>query len=119
MQDQKMLCTGQLNYKEIEFIFIFDGDELRLIPPKDKQREIEEQWFGTPVATGVYIPNIPIVEESHLFGFCNESGRKMVFLTKRGNYISIYGNHLLGHSFVLTINVIAYVVFKYDRSTID
>ncbi len=119
MKDQDMVYTGQLTYKGIEFTFVFDGEELRLIPPKEKQREIEEQWLETPIAPGTYIPNTPVIEDSHLFGTCSESGRRMVFLTRRGSYIATRGNHSLGYSFVLTINIIAYVVFKYDRNSID
>ena len=119
MKDQDTLYTGQLTYKEIEFTFVFDRKELWLIPPKDKKQEIEEQWLGTQIAPGLYTPNIPVMEDSHLSGICNESGRKIVLLTKRGSYIATHGNHLLGYSFVLSIKVIAYVVFKYDRSTID
>jgi len=114
-----MIYTGQLTYKGIEFTFVFDGEELRLIPPKEKQREIEEQWLETPVAPGAYIRNTPVVEDSCLFGTCNESGRRMVFLTKRGSYIAARGNFFLGYGFVLVIKVIAYVKFKYDRNSID
>ena len=49
MKDQDTLYTGQLTYKEIEFTFVFDRKELRLIPPKDNKQEIEEQWLGTLV----------------------------------------------------------------------
>ena len=28
------LYTGYLRYKEIDFAFVFDGEELRLTPPK-------------------------------------------------------------------------------------
>lgn len=37
--------TGQLNYKDILFTFVFDGSELRLIPPADKSSEIEFSGF--------------------------------------------------------------------------
>ena len=32
--------TGILNYRDIDFNFIFDKKELKMIPPKDKQRDV-------------------------------------------------------------------------------
>ena len=39
--------TGTLSLKNIEFTFVFDKQELRLIPPQDKKREVIESWFLT------------------------------------------------------------------------
>lgn len=39
------LYTGTLEYKDILFGFVFDKKELRLIPPKDKKRNIHQEWF--------------------------------------------------------------------------
>lgn len=41
--------TGTLTYKQIEFSFVFDGEELRLIPPKDKHQEVND-LFGCSIA---------------------------------------------------------------------
>ena len=54
MKDDYMIYTGQLTYKEVEFTFVFDGKELRLIPFKDKRDEVNENWLRTPLANGVY-----------------------------------------------------------------
>ena len=34
------IYTGQLKYKDIDFAFVFSGEELRLIPPEDKRQEL-------------------------------------------------------------------------------
>lgn len=120
MKNQDILFTGQLTYKEIEFTFVFDGEELRLIPPKDKKQEIKEKWLHTQPKQGIYIPNTPMMEESYLSGICNESGRKIVFLTRQNSNITTYGIPSLSHSFVLSVKVIAYIVlFKSNHSAID
>lgn len=48
------LYTGKLTYKDIEFDFVFDKSELRLIPPKDKIRETHK-WFEKELQPGAYI----------------------------------------------------------------
>lgn len=107
-----MIYTGQLTYKEINFTFAFDGTELRLIPPQEKRDKIENEWMRTSIEKGMYILNIPILEERYLFGMCNETGQKIIFLTKKGSYIG-------GRSSSLTVEVIAYIMYKYDRPSID
>lgn len=47
--------TGTLEYKGIEFFFIFDGTQLSLIPPKEKRNEIEWHWIHAEIKPGVYI----------------------------------------------------------------
>ena len=107
-----MIYTGQLTYKEINFTFAFDGTELRLIPPQEKRDKIENEWMRTSIEKGMYILNIPILEERYLFGMCNETGQKIIFLTKKGSHIG-------GRSSSLTVEVIAYIMYKYDRPSID
>lgn len=47
--------TGTLTYRQIEFSFVFDGEELRLIPPKNKHHEVH-MWFMKPFRKrGVYV----------------------------------------------------------------
>ncbi len=119
MKDNRPIFTGQLTYKEIEFTFVFDGEKLRLIPPKDKRDEVNENWLRTPIANGVYSSSIPIMEEDHLCGIFNETNQRIVFLVRRGSYLTPRGNYLMGGNYVLTTNVIAYILCKYDRRKID
>lgn len=38
--------SGVCTYRDIDFTFIFDGDELRLIPPVDKKETIRMDWIN-------------------------------------------------------------------------
>lgn len=119
MKDQDMIYTGQLAYKEVDFTFVFDGKRLRLIPPKDKRDAVNEDWLRTPLSNGAYTLNTPVMEEDYLCGICNETNQKIIFLVRRGDYLTPHGNHLLGGNYVLVTKVIAYILCKYDRKLID
>lgn len=119
MKDNRVIYTGQLTYKEVEFTFVFDGKELRLIPPKDKQDEVRKNWLRTPLTNGAYTLNTPVMEDDHLCGICNETNQKIIFLIRCGNYLVPHGNYLLGGNYVLVTKVIAYILCKYDRKSID
>ena len=45
--------TGKLQYRDVDFSFVFDGQELRLIPPDNKKREIELDWLMTNIGNVV------------------------------------------------------------------
>lgn len=119
MANQGKVYTGYLTYKDIEFSFVFDGKELRIVPPKDKRDEVNENWLRTPIANGAYSPNTPIIEADYLCGICNETNQKIVFLVRCGGYLTPQGNHLLGGNYVLSTNIIAYILCKYNREKID
>ena len=103
--------TGALTYKEIEFSFLFDGKELRLIPPKDNDHEVH-MWFMKPLENGVYTFGEPVyIEEEYLIGKCNENGQKIIFLPKHSN-VGRYNS-------VLIVNIEAYIIQKYEREWID
>lgn len=105
--------TGKLQYRNVDFSFVFNGQELRLIPPDDKKHEIAMEWLMTPIGKGVYtFGNAIKMDEPFLIGQCNENGKKMIFLTQNGGNIGSYNS-------VLLVNVIAYIVCKYDREQID
>jgi hypothetical protein len=40
MATELNIYTGQIKYRDIDFLFVFDENELRLIPPRDKKREV-------------------------------------------------------------------------------
>lgn len=56
--------SGRLVYREIEFVFVFDGKELRLIPQDEKEDEIQAEWLyareriETPFLIGKCIENL-------------------------------------------------------------
>lgn len=105
--------TGKIQYRNVNFTFMFDGQELRLIPPDDKKNEIEMKWLMTPIGNGTYtFENSLRMDEPFLIGRCNENGNKMVFLTQMGGTIDSYNS-------VLLVKVVAYIVCKNDRELID
>ena len=112
MKDDNLIYTGQLTYKEIDFTFVFDGKMLRLLPPKEKRLEIENDWLANYIAEGVYTSNIPTIETNCLSGVCNGSGKNIVFLVKCGSYLG-------GCSSALTVDVVAYIVCQYGCTLID
>lgn len=103
--------TGTLTYKQIEFSFVFDGEELRLIPPKDKHHEVH-MWFMKPLGNGAYTFGDPLyIENDYLIGKCNENCQKIIFLPKHQN-IGSYNS-------VLIVQIEAYIIQKYEREWID
>ncbi|RHL47971.1 hypothetical protein DW018_00655 [Eubacterium ventriosum] len=107
------LYTGTLEYKDILFGFVFDKKELRLIPPKDKKRNIHQEWFMRELQPGLFTNgNPPIVEVPFLIGKCNENGQKIIFITQEGSAIGCYNS-------VLLIDIVAYIECKYNRGKID
>ncbi len=112
MLDDFNVITGTLAYKEIIFSFAFDGEELRMIPPKDKHQETH-MWFMKYLGKGVYAPNgdAVYIEDDYLIGKCNENGQKIIFFPQ---------NKSMGYyNFVLCVQIEAYVFQKYERELID
>ena len=59
--------SGICKYKDIDFTFIFSGEELRLVPPADKREIIQMDWVLTPLAKGVYTRGDPLtMDEPYL-----------------------------------------------------
>ena len=107
------LFTGKLKFKDIEFTFVFDKKELRLIPPKELKRDLYQEWFMRELTLGVYTwGNSPIIDDPILTGKCNENGHKIIFVLQEGSSIGYYNS-------VLTLEVVAYIECKFDREKID
>ena len=103
--------TGILKYHNIQFSFVFDKQELRLIPPSDKVRDVE-QWFMIHLGSGMYtLGNTVYIEDDFLVGKTNETGQTIIFLPSQrqvGRYNS-----------VLFVSINAYIIKKYNRHQID
>lgn len=112
METDLEIYTGKLKYKDIDFSFVFDCTELRLIPPNDKKQRILKEWIMTPLANGAYTIGDPKMDVPYLIGKCNENGHTMVFITQEGARI---GNS----NSVLFVEILAYMDCKYDREHID
>ena len=111
MDDKLDVYTGTLVYRDIEFSFVFDGEKLRLIPPKDKHHEVD-MWFMKPLENGAYTFGDPLyIEDEYLIGQCNEKCQKIIFLPKH-TYIGIYNS-------VLIVQIEANIIQKHDGDWID
>ena len=106
------LYTGKLLYKGVEFSYAFDKEELRLIPPTDKQDEVRHTILMKEIRPGVYTMASPSMDEPYLVGKCNETGQTMVFLTKQGAHIGSYNE-------VLILEVAACILCKTDTQPIS
>ena len=108
------MITGTLLFKEIEFTFVLEQEELHLIPPKEKHNTIEFEWKWKKTGPdGPYVPADPIyVTESQLVGKCNETGGKIVFLPKQGADLGF-------HNHIVIIELVAYVQFRLGAEKID
>ena len=112
MEIVQEIYTGTLDYKGIEFNFILNGNELRLVPPKDKVQDVYRDFLTRPLGNGAYTMNIPVMEESHLLGKCNESAKQIIFITRKGRNIG-------SENCVLLIEIQAYILCKYKRNAIN
>lgn len=111
MSAELEIYTGTLIYKEIEFSFVFNGEELRLILSEDKSHEVH-MWFMKAIGKGAYTFGDPVyIEEECLIGKCNENGQKIIFLPKHSN-VGSYNSALI-------VNIEAYIIQKYEREWID
>ena len=111
MSVELKIYTGTLIYKEIEFSFVFNGEELRLIPSEDKSHEVH-MWFMKELAKGMYTIGDPVyIDEEYLVGICNENNQKIIFLPKCSNV----GNY----NSVLLVSIEAYMIQKYEKEWID
>ena len=113
MTEELSIYTGTLLYREINFTFAFDKKELRLIPPKDKEYIVEDEWGRTPLGKGIFAWADPIpVGADYLIGKCNETRQSIVFLPKQGSTLGF-------HNSVVHISLDAYILYKYHRETVD
>lgn len=102
MEDTR-IYTGVTKYKDIDFTFVFNGENLRLIPTTENVRKVETEWRMTPIAKGTFIPNTDLkMEDSFLIGRCHENGKRIVFFTQKNAIIS-------SNNLVLIVQLIGYL----------
>lgn len=56
MEDTR-IYTGVTKYKDIDFTFVFNGENLRLIPTTENVRKVETEWLMTPIAIYANLKN--------------------------------------------------------------
>ena len=62
------IYTGKIEYKGIDFSFVFNKKELRLIPPVERRRDVE-LWFMEQKGKGVYTLGKSVyIEDDYLTG---------------------------------------------------
>ncbi len=104
--------SGTCKYRNVEFTFVFNTDELRLIPPADKKSTIRQEWLLTPLSKGVYTMGEPLtMDEPYLTGHCNETGTTFIFITK-------LGGHINSQNSILFIPIVAFIKYRYTRNSI-
>ena len=112
MASELKIFSGKCMYRGIDFTFIFDCKELRLIPPEDKRDTIRMEWIMARVAKGVYTIGNPLtMDDPYLTGHCNETNTDFIFITRQGDYISSQNS-------VLFVPIVAYINCKYTRDSI-
>ena len=52
--------SGTLKFKDVDFVFVFDGSELVLIPPKERKNDIMWGWLKKEICPGVYTSGDPL-----------------------------------------------------------
>lgn len=106
------MCSGTCKYKDINFTFIFNGEELQLVPPPDKRETILTEWLLTAIAPGAYTVRTSLtMDEPYLIGTCNETDSTFIFITRQGGHIG-------SQNFVLFVPLIAYIECRYNSVSI-
>ncbi len=111
MRTEFNLYTGKITYKNIEFDFVFNKSELRLITPDEKIGETR-RWFMNELRPGAYTFGGPVyIEDSYLIGVINETGQTIIFFTPHSRIVCY--NH------ILTVSVESYMINRSDVEYID
>lgn len=100
------IYTGTLVYQKIEFSFIFNKKELRLIPSKNIAYDVCKNFMISSKND-----NSLFIEENYLIGSCNETGKKIIFLITNSNFSR--------YNAVIVINIEAYMIQKYNKEWIN
>lgn len=104
------IYTGTLTYRGIDFTFVFDKNELRLVPPPEKHHEVN-LWFLRVLGDGVCTKGDSIyAEEPIITSSCNEC-YQIVFLPSYHRPIDRINS-------VVVIDIQAYIIYKVRSSGI-
>ena len=88
------MIQGTLNYKDIEFDFILEKDDLKLIPKNDYEKNFQK-IFREELDNGAYIDKDNYLEENYLVGQRLENYQRIVMIPKSKNITtSIFSDFL-------------------------
>ncbi len=105
--------SGKVQYSDISFCFVFDGNELLLIPPNNKKNELKDQWIKPHCANSFYATSYSMkMQEPYLIGSCSKNGHGIVFLTQPESQIC-------SEDLTIIVNVKGYIDFDADISPIN
>ena len=104
------IFTGRLEYKSQKFTFVFDEENIKLIPDDS---QVIDSWTHTELAKGVYVPDYPVeIQEACLVGQCNETRCSIVFIFAIGSTIS-------QHNDTLSVKPRAYILGTNKLKKVD
>jgi len=110
-QDSEIL-TGTIVYRNIIFNFVLFNEELRLIPPLDKEKEVF-YWKMTTVGDGVYTGFVPLyIEDEFLIGKTNDTYQKVIFIIETGKQVSCINSTLF-------VSISAYITISQNYDLIS
>ncbi|SHK29969.1 hypothetical protein SAMN02745248_02250 [Hathewaya proteolytica DSM 3090] len=101
------IYSGKLKYKDICFDFVYDKQELRLIPPADKRSEVR-RWQLMELSGGALLT----MDSPYLEGSINETGQNIIFIMRQGASIGNY-------NYVLFVKVVAVILFTTEKKMIN
>ena len=96
MKNDSNLYTGILKFRNINFVFILNREELRLIMPQDKEHEVMKWIYDSFLGESIQM------EVPYLIGNCNENGHTLIIFTRQGSVVESYND-------VLFVETIAYI----------
>lgn len=106
----KGINTGTLKYKNQDFTFVFDGNELELIP---KDLSIASSWIFKDLGNGLKTFNSSLqIEESVIVGKCYETRTNIIFIFNVGSNIDFVNE-------TFYVKPRAYVKCKYNSKAFN
>lgn len=102
--------TGVLEYKNINFAFVFDKKSLKLVSPPEKKDEVIH-WFMKKIGDETYTLGEELYIDEVLCGITSETGHRIYLIPA---YKSVSHNN-----FNLIIDIDYYILNRLDRKMID
>ncbi|MDE8127535.1 hypothetical protein PT179_01445 [Erysipelothrix rhusiopathiae] len=92
---KKYIRTGNLVFNEIEFVFVFDTEILKLIPLKKQDKELVERQNIEEIVGRGDINNPFSLNSLYIIGSCNETGYNIIFIFNEGTESSYENNTIV------------------------